>query len=690
VVQRLAFATVLLLGMLIAVVLIESGSDKAPPLPTDPGEIRTDAAEVNPGQTLANGRAVTDEQERSAVVESPQPAVPSLAEVGHRLRVAVLVDERPAAGVAVEAFLADGKGILRDVRLAPLSTDVSGSVEFVFQEPRALRVRVRGSGGGIVTGDSWSQLNREAGETSLRLRLQRGAMLTGRVLDSEGQIASGWARFALASNEAELDTEAVHSAGAALDHEGRFAVAVPMSGPLVFRVSLDGAGRSLPGAAFVAPNSETDVGDVQLHGVGRIAGRLVLGDGTALGSAQVEVEAQLVGEPPEGALGLTWGTARPAAEGRFELAGLIPGEYELRVTEGLNDLRLLGSTRFPTGTTHSELTVDAWWLFVRARDAQGRVLAIELVDFGPDAASGGERAGSLRSTTVPRPGDVFEAVQATGGSLYFAATSRAPEGSGAAEKMPAPDSSASGSKTSFDGTQVANGEERRLYTGFFDGAIASGRHDLDLTLDARGLGSLRVHFVGDGVVQDARIHLSALTRGSGWLSMGRFPLEQGQPELLWHPLPPGRYALKAYITGVDMHEEPLLVAEQDLESEFEILSGATISVDLPLRRAGNYELQLVGVEGVDQARLKGRKSPDDPWEFLFLSQRYTKADGTLGMQVGSSFDPARPVRGPSPMLPGRYSILVECNGYEPVELTLDVLAGEITRREVPMTLAATR
>jgi hypothetical protein len=42
------------------------------------------------------------------------------------------------------------------------------------------------------------------------------------------------------------------------------------------------------------------------------------------------------------------------------------------------------------------------------------------------------------------------------------------------------------------------------------------------------------------------------------------------------------------------------------------------------------------------------------------------------------------------MLPGRYSILVECNGYEPVELTLDVLAGEITRREVPMTLAATR
>lgn len=687
---RLAFVALAFIALLVVAVL--SGGDTEGPSPSAPAmdDVQKGLGQPSPGEGSPTARVGSDEPERTAVVQSAAPSVPATTVVGHRLRVQVTVEEQPEADVLVEAFLFDAERFLEDARVAPLSTDASGMVEFALEEPRAVRARVRGSGGGIVTGDSWSQLNLEAGETSLRLRLQRGAMLTGRVLDSEGQIASGWARFALASNEAALDTEAVHSTGAALDHEGRFAVAVPMSGPLVFRVSLDGAGRSLPGAAFVAPDSETDVGDVQLHGVGRIAGRLVLGDGTALGSAQVEVEAQLVGEPPEGALGLSWGTARPAAEGRFELAGLMPGEYELRVTEGLNDLRLLGSTRFPTGTTHSELTVDAWWLFVRARDEQGRSIAMHSIAFGPDAAGGGERGGSLSMRNVPRPGDVLETVQSRGSTFYFVATPLDPEGSSPAGKAGVAVSSDSVSGKPSSAPSLPTAKERQRYTGFIDGAAPSGRHDLDLSREHQGLGSLRVRFVGDGVVEDAALHLSALTRGSGWLSMERFPLAQGQQELLWQPLPPGRYALKAYITGPEMDQEPLLVAEPDLESEFDIRPGATTSVDLPLRRAGNYELQLVGVEGVEKARLKGRESPEEEWELLFLSQRFTRGDGTFGVGVGHSFNPARPVRGPSPMLPGRYSILVECDGYEPVELTVDVRAGEVARYDVSMTPAGAR
>jgi hypothetical protein len=687
-VRRLAFATVLLCGILIAVLLLDSGPDQPPPLPADPGGLRSNAAAADPGRTLANGRAETEEPERSAVAESPQPAVSSLADVRHRLRVAVLVDDQPAADVLVEAFLFDAKGIIGEARVAPLSTDAGGTVEFVLEAPRASRARVRAGGLGLVTGDRWSKLNLEVGETSLRINLRRGAMLTGRVLDTAGQTASGWIQLAVATDEAALDSREVERGGAELDHEGRFAIGVSLTGPVVFRVSLEGAGRSLPGAAFIAPDSQTEVGDVELQGAGRIAGRLLLGDGTPLGFAGVQVKAMLVGEPVPGAPGLPSGSARPAADGRFEIAGLVPGDYELGVGETLPVLPLMGPRRFPTGTTHVELTVDAWWLFVRARDEQGRSIAMQSMDFGPDAKSGSERGGSLNMYDVPRPGDVFETVQSRESTFYFVATPLDPEGSSPAGKAGVAASSDSVSGKPSSPPTLPTAKERQRYTGFLDGAAPSGRHDLELSREHQGLGSLRVRFVGDGVLEAAALHLSTLTRGSGWLSMERFPLAQGQPDLIWHPLPPGRYALKAYITGTQMDEEPLLVAEPDLESEFDIRPGATTSVDLPLRRAGNYELQLVGVEGVNQGRLKGRKSPEDEWELLFLSQRYTKGDGTLGMQVGHNFNPTRPVRGPSPMLPGRYSILVECNGYEPVELTLDVLAGEITRREVSMTPAA--
>ncbi|MEO0652099.1 MAG: hypothetical protein AAFZ65_15605, partial [Planctomycetota bacterium] len=176
----------LFLAGLVAALLLSGGDPDAPPAVPEAGEVPlalpTELADAP--REAEHDRAQAG---RTAVGESPAPTPvgdPAPAAVAHRVRVAVTVDDEPAGEVQVEAFCYDDEGFLDEVVLAPERTDSSGSAEFELEDPRVTRVRVRGSGPGLVTAARWARLERDQPATAVRLSLKRGAMLTGRVLDT--------------------------------------------------------------------------------------------------------------------------------------------------------------------------------------------------------------------------------------------------------------------------------------------------------------------------------------------------------------------------------------------------------------------------------------------------------------------------------------------------------------------------
>ncbi|MEO0651560.1 MAG: carboxypeptidase regulatory-like domain-containing protein, partial [Planctomycetota bacterium] len=509
----------------------------------------------------------------------------------------------------------------------------------------------------------------------------------------EGELTEGRLRVSMAAGEADLTSDGALWLSATLDHESRFTLAAPLTGAVFLQASISGVGQSLPIGTFVAPDAQVDLGDIRLAGAGRIAGRLRLGDGTPLATERVTIEAELVGEPGAGVPGLTSATTRGDAEGRFDIGGLVPGTYQFRLPSSFQDFELLGPSAFPTGTTEAELFVDAWWLLVRARGAEGAEVRMKSIDFGPDAAEGDARGGSLARGRVPSPGRVFETVRATGSAYFFSATPLEGEVARAVGETTNLVGVGDAGPPLSGEVEVASGPEPAAlpaalsrFTGFVEADRPSGKYEVELTRGGAGLGAIRVQLTGDGVTEDIRLRLSAVTRGSGWLTMERFDLARGESELAWPGVPPGRYALRASVTSTDWDSESLLVAEAD-DAEFAVRADATTPVKLALWQGGRYELRLLGVDGADQAQAFGREAPNDDWETLYLIQRPLDEDGTPGHSTGNRFDPSLPAVSAEALAPGQYDLRIECDGYEPVELTVDVRAGEVTPHDVSMSPA---
>ncbi len=184
--------------------------------------------------------------------------------------------------------------------------------------------------GGEVTVELNEELKRvmkEGGPLILRqdLILQRGAVLSGRVVDSNGNPVEATIRLKSESSD-DVDEHAY------ADVDGRFYVNVTKACSARLVASESGVGVGVLRGITLNPTLDTTLPDLVLEAKSGVAGIVVYPDGQPIVGFPVTVARQVPKKETETDragedLGLTDGSTRTGQDGRFEILGLRPGRY---------------------------------------------------------------------------------------------------------------------------------------------------------------------------------------------------------------------------------------------------------------------------------------------------------------------------------------------------------------------------
>jgi len=327
-------------------------------------ELRTDDAGRVRFDDLADGRhrLLVDRLEQAVEVETPREEefelrIPAGVHVEGRV---LDLEDAPVAGATIYRFDPRHPDALQAVG----SSDGAGRFELRDVAPRTeLLARAVG----------WqpSELEDVRGKAGERVELElvmgaRGQRLRGRVLDPEGQpvpfafVAFGVDEDAREELEGSDEEPAAEERGKAMDLEGILLRAdaagrfdsreVPGGWALVLARPADSASELLAhGTLWVVAGEENEV-ELRLLRGGVVEG--VVRDAAGQPVAGVEVEAEWEGTPRLGQMEDDVGPrmsdrfTRSAEDGSYRLAGLLAGDYDLRVngerTELARTERLIG------------------------------------------------------------------------------------------------------------------------------------------------------------------------------------------------------------------------------------------------------------------------------------------------------------------------------------------------------------
>lgn len=171
----------------------------------------------------------------------------------------------------------------------------------------------------------------------LELRLEPLATISGEVLGADGRPAAG-AVVRAASPD--------HAAEATTGADGRFTLSVPAGGYHLLAARGDEA-AALPGPTALAPGGAASGLALRLAPAAALEGAVVGGDGAPVPGAAVAIRRH--------GAGAVQARAATEADGRFRLAGLAPGAWDVLIAApGRSPARVEGVTlapgqRFPLG-----------------------------------------------------------------------------------------------------------------------------------------------------------------------------------------------------------------------------------------------------------------------------------------------------------------------------------------------------
>jgi carboxypeptidase family protein len=471
------------------------------------------------------------------------------------------------------------------------------------------------------------------GEWSVEIAWTRAAVLTGRVIDETGQpFASAFVQLREALGSRVRRREA---GSAKTDADGRFALRAPASG--TWWVTAVSIGKRPTGVIVFAKTGEhSDVPDLVLEDGAVISGRVRFSDGSPAVCPSVEARRVDAGDPEiltadvgvAGGLVVSLGaSARADSDGRFELTGLDPGRYRLRVTQLANRSdRLLADAVETIAAPASD--VD----FVLADHS--RIVVETHVH--------GEPVGDVRLWIGSKEDERFGMTDANGRAVF--------------DSMPGDAYEVWANRPGFESAsatieRVAAAQDRRAVI-----ELVRVRHPSTLTLtlldpDEQSLSSAYVGVERLGSTIDR------------WMLR---PDDDGK--FVARELMPGRHR----ITAAAFAPTELVIAPLDLE----LSADEERSVVLHAQRGSRLHAEA-------------RDDAGDPvkasWRVLALDGDPVRLESRSNLRNGYEYvavigEPSRTAD--ALVLPGTYTIECSADGFAPRTTTAVVVAGEATRVEV--------
>lgn len=508
-----------------------------------------------------------------------------------------------------------------------------------------------------------------------------GESLSARAVDAHGApVAGAQAQLIVLGKRGASDVESV-AASVESASDGRFELGFTSSGTYWLRVRAPGVGSAARGPLELVAGRGEPLGDLVLHGEGRIAGSAVHPDGSAAPFLELwAVPAELAARGDAHALavtraqqserddGLVWTRAQSDANGRFELLGLRPGSYaivsprpEMRIDAQANVVS--------TPEENARVVVPVARLSVRVVDARGTAIPRARVACG--------RMEPASDGSFEISGERWESLRPGSARLEFALE---------------PDR-AYALRAQYEKRSVEDVVQ-----------LAPGQFELERTLtlpDEAALGRLRVLATFAGAPA-SRVRVSFFSAVTGERIAELMDLAPDAAGIVG-PIPPGRYEIEVVAqpdASLATLAPPLPARPRDPVT---IQPGALSSVDVVLLAGATLELALT-LDGPPPVEFEFRAKGDEVKSTLEAARvEHERVHGAtlrltpLGADATASrmlaFDVPAPREGLPPLVestllpgkranvhgalqPGAFVARVEAAGFEPFETTLTLVAGE--------------
>lgn len=555
--------------------------------------------------------------------------------------------------VGSEVWIAISRGDLVDV-LPPVRSSEDGS--FTLAAPvldgwsemvrSAASLTARGSAPGHRPGTSGATslpADSVSHEIRVDLVLERGASLSGRVMTGSGAPVR-WAQVELCA----MDKRG--QGFATTDERGDFAF--PIWAPGVVRVlaSREGIGSAASYTVPVDPGHDVSIPDLVLRGEGWIEGKVVHPDGSPAPFLPIDARPlRDTSRDPRGGCapppdGLTATQVHSGPDGRFRLAGLLPGRYFVFPFDEEPAEGDFGKTEHETGERDVVVVSHKHRLLLRVHDAHGRPVPgaeYEVKGATDDDSSSFSGAGSLTGE------EACEAMALEAGMkvVAFASTST---------------------------LRSANAEVR----------ISEEAFDTELILvlrSNRDAGRVRLMVLGPDRMP-LPTFLAEITKrlsGAGVVTSFEFGSADGGLSPL---LDPGRYDVVVWPERSGTGPRTELFAPW--RGVVDVVRGKEIAVTAAARPAGRLRLTFRAPSSAPldpMIRIELRKPGDTDGLALFASGfrgSQPAAPGSLPTDVPLEYEDA--------IEPGRFTLHVEAEGVRPFEALIEIEPGKTREQEVSL------
>ncbi|MEO0650918.1 MAG: hypothetical protein AAFZ65_09580, partial [Planctomycetota bacterium] len=584
--------------------------------------------------------------------EAPVVAAPEVQEAGaleaaafgHRLRLVVTeVGGQPIEGAQVQvATVVNGKDVIED-----LLTDAEGVVDIEVGADAEQRFTTLVGKPGFQSA-TYSRFFTPGTERTEHLSLERGMTIVAQLVDVEGEPASGLAFLqiteVLSGSEVllEMGAGSVIGAGGRAEFSLEFDEFEPSE--VMVEVRQRDAGRSAPVRLMLGGLDRYDLGEVVLEAEAPVTGQVRLGDGTPLGSEQVQIGlyAHAAGDERRRPLK----SSRLDTAGRFEITGLEPGEYDAVARCGYTELPGGMATNVGPGA-FVELVVDALWVDITATDGDGEPVELSAIEFA--------QAGQLALSRLPQPDGVerpqIDLVVPRGEDVWVL--------------------------TQHRGVTLS---------ALLDGSLPVGRHALVLEPEGVDAGTVSVSLAGVPVDHDVVLDLRLTPDGDGWPLRESVRVDAGKAASLEGVLP-GRYSVRATVQHAEWGQQAVFAASEVPDS-LVVVAGEESPLRLPVLAKAMFEARIVppAEDGGARARISLRErdaTAESDWRGLPLVW-FTERNGSRRRSGGTSSELDCPTFPNYPITPGAYDLRIEVDGYRTEIVAVDLVAGEVTPVEVDL------
>lgn len=650
-----------------------------------PAKTTTNGGERSPGDVTLQ----SPDDPAPPIDEGPAPELGDHAGFFGHLRVR---PDRPLARVEIRFELERDDGTREAFGSARTSSDGA----YAFPLPRDARgawIVATASARGTLDLRERRRWPEQASSTPLKQRwdlfVMPGATITGRALDAHGAPVGGaHVELLVPSRRGDTPIESV-AASADTSSDGRFEIGFTSAATYALRVRAPNVGCAAKDALELEADTPRDLGDLVLRGDGTLGGVAVHPDGSPAPHLELwAVPAELAARGDAHALavakaeraerddGLAWTRTFSDTQGRFTLRGLKPGSYG--VLSPRTDMRLVDAARtFATSDETLRIVVSSARLSVRVVDASGNAVTKARVACGrmvPDSDS----PGSFQIA-----GERWEALRPGAARIEFALE---PDRAYALRAV-------LGDRSVEDVVQLAPGElevERTL-----------------VLPDEGALGSLRVlASCGASSVHAFRVSFVSAVTGERLAELADLAPDAAG---VVGPVPPGRYELEIVPRDPSLAlalparpRDPVSIragATEQLEVAFPV--GAALELALSIDGPPPAGFEYTPRAGDGRATRESGKQDHERERGATLRLTPVGADASAARVLG--FDEPTEIEGVPPLVestllpgrraavhgvivPGAYVARVEAPGFEPVETTVTLAAGE--RRTLEFALRA--